>query len=581
MRKVHHEKIFNKFVYIFAHNDVRLCWSRDIIKGGEVSVAPHYLTDGRNYTFAIYNNANQLVTHPVKDWLKRTKEVTNEGKPYTDIFVVSHGWNFTITEAISNYHKYIKVIDDQSINTSHKEFRPYFIFVVWESVSRPVTHATQSILPYGLAEFIYPLASTIDSVAFQIPSGWKESIDAYHNALGRDLPVYYLEKENSRKENYNTSNGGRNLPVSEVMYEIFSENEKKGIDRPFVHAIGHSYGTKLIALSTLAALHKYEIKTNKLPDNCLESLVLFNAAFHPRELNYVYGYPQLNNIDTSSFDGEIPEAGPERYFKSIPRKAVVYSNADYATGFIFGIGQIILNGYQAQTVDSTLEHYTGENGPMASWPKWTRTYIVKPISGGIQLPYNVATSSLEWSFRKISQLPTEWWHHVKTNDTFGGNLFSKTLNAVHFFTPFDKLLNEDVDHQGIFRTTIPALGRSGLHNQKQGHFLNDLGAIESFVYDKEGNPHPTTQINSETFAKMACETNWGEGSNFNNPQLMYSFDASTVYDSLLSVSGSHVDLRSEDEIMYCIKKKLSSTAPQKITGTFNFVLKFIHGLNVL
>ncbi len=87
-----------------------------------------YLLDGSNYTFAIYNNANQLITYPVKEWLQRTNVVE---KPFTDIFIVSHGWDFTTGEAMANYYQYIKVIDDNKFsNPRLNEFRPYFIFIV-------------------------------------------------------------------------------------------------------------------------------------------------------------------------------------------------------------------------------------------------------------------------------------------------------------------------------------------------------------------------------------------------------------------------------------------------------------------
>ncbi len=76
---------------------------------------------------------------------------------------------------------------------------------------------------------------------------------------------------------------------------------------------------------------------------------------------------------------------------------------------------------------------------------------------------------------------------------------------------------------------------------------------------------------------MVCEENWGTDLTFNNPKRMYSFDASSIYDTTKiwhSISGSHGDLRSKNKITKCMGKGKDLS---KITGTFNFVLKFIDG----
>ncbi|MDO8997275.1 MAG: hypothetical protein Q7U77_11670, partial [Sediminibacterium sp.] len=497
--------------------------------------------------------------------------MNEKGKPYTDVFVISHGWNFTALEAISNYHNYIHALENHLLKSQQENFRPYFIFIVWNSVSRPLTSASQSILPYGLADFIKLPAEIIDGAFFHIPSGWKESINAYHTALGRDLPVSYMDSENSREMNYED---GRDIPVSEILYKILNknENEKSGTIKPKIHVIGHSYGAKLIALATLAALDKYEDKNSIDSGSYLESMILFNAAFHPLELHY-------------SDHGKlfIPPEDIERHFKKIQRKAIVFSNTDYATGFLFGSGQIILNSKQSQMINALLNHAVQDKGLFSLIPEEVIKYVGIPIAGGLQLLWNVGTSVGEWSLRSVIQLPTEWLHHVENNDTFygafGNNLLSKILNSVHYFIPLDKF-NEDVDQQGIFRTTLPALGRSGLHNNAKGHILNflNLGGMKGFVLDENENPRAETLIDASTFAKMACSTDWQEGSEFQNPNLMYSFDASKVFDTWLSPAGSHGDIRSSDEIVYCVENRLSTTAPQKIEGTFNFVLKFINGL---
>jgi hypothetical protein len=528
-----------------------------------------YLLKGSNYTFAIYNGDNALITYPMEDYLIRSKAMKREGSPYTDVFVIAHGWNFTIAEAISTYHQYIRAIDNH-LASSSGTFRPFFVFVVWESVSRPILASAQSILPYGLADTITPIANGLDSVAFQIPSGWKQSINAYHNALGRDLPGSYIKRDDASLNHQNGT--GRNFPVSEIIFNLAADTAKGVGGAPRIHVVGHSYGAKVIALSTIAALHKYERTTGLSPYGAVQSMILFNAAFHPVELNYL-SYVSLAPI-------LVPDRHVERYLRSVPRKGIVYSNSDYASGMLFGLDQIILNARQLQTVDSALDYDTGENGFLSWAPSPLRTYIAKPIIGALQLGWNVGTSVAEWGLRFGLQLPAEWWHHVQNNDTFGTNRLSKSLNSLHFFMPIDKLLNEDVDHQGIFRTTLPALGRSGF-NQAKGHFrlpyLSDLGALETFVYDEDGKQKPSVQISSDVVARMACNTDWKQGNKFNDPDSVYAFDASEVFNNKFSPAGSHGDLRSDEEMACCVEKGLCQSPPAKIKGTCNIILNFIGG----
>jgi hypothetical protein len=81
---------------------------------------------------------------------------------------------------------------------------------------------------------------------------------------------------------------------------------------------------------------------------------------------------------------------------------------------------------------------------------------------------------------------------------------------------------------------------------------------------------------------MACRENWGSGSHFNDKNVMYSFDASDVFNSKSFLSGgSHGDLRSDEKMDYCTEKGISNDGQRKINGTFNFVLKFINGFDSL
>jgi len=99
--------------------------------------APHYYQipdttytlSGRNYTYAIYNQEHRLMTHPLKDLLVqlesrrikcrlRNLEGTDteidekKARPISDIYIVSHGWNYTAVEAVSRYHSYMEIANE-------------------------------------------------------------------------------------------------------------------------------------------------------------------------------------------------------------------------------------------------------------------------------------------------------------------------------------------------------------------------------------------------------------------------------------------------------------------------------------
>ena len=77
-----------------------------------------YVFSNRSYTFAIYNSSNRLVSHPLDDIRAAAEDRRKQAgkrdtclKAITDVYVVAHGWNFSITEAMANYQNYIEIID--------------------------------------------------------------------------------------------------------------------------------------------------------------------------------------------------------------------------------------------------------------------------------------------------------------------------------------------------------------------------------------------------------------------------------------------------------------------------------------
>ena len=74
-----------------------------------------YLFKGKNFTYAIYNEDSKLINHPLIDLNNeiRRRGVNNK---ITDLYIVSHGWNFTASEARTNYHNYIDLINQSQPN---------------------------------------------------------------------------------------------------------------------------------------------------------------------------------------------------------------------------------------------------------------------------------------------------------------------------------------------------------------------------------------------------------------------------------------------------------------------------------
>ncbi len=272
-----------------------------------------YTLSNRNYTFAIYNNKHRLMTHPIRDLKlqmdQRKQDVCNNNS-ISDIYIVSHGWNYTATEAVANYHKYIELADEvlgDSNKLSNETdpgscgisggFQPFFIFVTWTSTTRPLSELSAGVFPLAIDNILHPITSPIDTVVFHIPSAWKQSLNAANNALGSVFPNHYLFR-NWKTENFGTESNrfyidedydhGRDLPLSTLIYELikckypadkditeesakclFGNDELKESDNlkdVNVHLIGHSYGGKLVAMAGIESLRRWMLVNRlKLP----------------------------------------------------------------------------------------------------------------------------------------------------------------------------------------------------------------------------------------------------------------------------------------------------------------------------
>ena len=372
------------------------------------------LRDDRNYTFAIYNDQNKLMNHPLKDLNARMKaldqknllkdfcnalsfpqdmdkvarcsrlNLSDDSNHITDIYVVSHGWNYTLDESITNYQHYIDLINSK-ISPS-KKFHPYFIFISWPSAARPLTNLARSVVPFGVDNDISKYTSPIDHTLLFFPTVWKQSLNAYENAVGNWSSKYHQgidcrEKWQNKEDSF--AEDGRDVPVALILYELLKIKNSRSVK---LHLVGHSFGAKLVSHSALLALEWWikdtyheqfsEAKGRvKSGEECgddsnfhwdaffswrekswqddpqrkfpIESLLLFNPAMNFREL--------------SPFLSFLEEMDPVLFMQFIARKGIVYSNSDYPYGTFFDLAQIPFNTSFSQFYHTLLRGYDSED----------------------------------------------------------------------------------------------------------------------------------------------------------------------------------------------------------------------------
>jgi len=664
-----------------------------------------YVISGRNYTYAIYNNDHRLMTHPIEDLKSQLeyREKACPNNPITDIYVVSHGWNYTPSEAAANYHNYIQLADTALQERAEMiepgsvafpsaegcpnpilQFQPFFVFITWASTSKPVSELANSVLPFQLDTLLRPITFIIDNGPIYLATAWKQSLNASANALGRNYPDSYLFRNwYGDKSEYGTNSyyyederTGRDLPVSTIIYELVRCKLKKqecqlgsqGLAAK-VHLVGHSYGAKVVALAGMEALRRYSLvdiiglpdrtkkerekkksviatEYDKIMDqqfdeimdyfghtskeatalvwSCIlifgcpaektaedaidvvydkitesgkltlpiESLVLIAPAMHPGE----FWYP------TDSFTNF--RKAPASILRLIPRKAVVYSQNDFANGTLFNLREIILNTQVSQNFNSFQNQsnlFIEEKLGKGALPvRLLFNLVYAPLSLGYSVLYGTGL----YAVTTVSNLldirqPGDLFHHVLHNNSFDdpkwldpkhtqerdilGRGWRYVYNSIDYFVPLYPLGPwRQEDMQGLFRMSRPALGKTGLARIADGRLpgINLMGLASFYSGEK------TPDYNSDTFCQFSY---WheqpsqeldsiGEVDGNLTRKLLYSFDASKVYDSSNPLTGgSHSDVRDfkedpkKDEGIAC-KPDQQKLAKRKFS--FMFVYRF-------
>lgn len=553
---------------------------------------------GGHHTFAVYNDQHRLISDPLSELYEETN-----GKEISDLYVISHGWNFTTQEAYVNYHNYMETFERHlpEVQKQDPSFKPYFIFVVWPSVARPMGDIAHALLPFGLDTAIKPVTNMIDSAMFHIPSGWKESLNAFFVALGPGYPEQYERglkdlgaadkgrdseqrsddswlappycgpeelRKTERSQNdteplrmvydfYRVDTGGlmgRECPVSALVYHILRWRSTKRPTNPKIHLVGHSYGTKVVTLAGMEAIRLQRTIGLSSPEPSIASLVLFNPAFHPRELHYWVRDPTHNIFKAS-------EAISDEFdlLQDIPRKAILYSGKDYATGRLFDLSQFIFSNDVAQFL--AVAPYGKDKVYNKFCDPVICARLLNPIgslyNGVVALPVSVLSGVFFWSGTKIINVVPDWISHATQDDFYGlgwstgdGNtaVYPRTfLNAIDYWVPFGRVAtNADADKMGVLRTAIPALGSIGMDRLVAKRWYTPLHS-KSYTREFSGDDtdrRPGNGTEHHNFCKVAGSL--APLKEKFDAHHFYSYDATSVMDTGTWGAGSHGDVRSTD-----------------------------------
>ncbi len=339
--------------------------------------------EGSNYSYAVYSNDHRLLHSPIGrlsyELEQRKLAATSSGekpRPITDVYLISHGWNFTLEESAALYENYRLSLDSavSRYQSKRKDFEPFFIFITWGSVSRPLTSALDSISPYQLPTLLRNTTTTIDTVAFHIPSNWGETKEALNIALGdgdrmNDFNPRAYEpspKESDYSRALAREIGrvksepfeGYQVSVSTLVDQLLRIKYEENTPAFRLHTVGHSFGGKLISLATLDASSR--IRAAKLvgagptwvqEEQYVDSMVLINPAMKPSEMYFPVTLAlepeecerliKEDEIFGSDLLGYSPAFRP--IAESVTRKGLAYSRHDSANGWVFSLSQMALS----------------------------------------------------------------------------------------------------------------------------------------------------------------------------------------------------------------------------------------------
>lgn len=607
---------------------------------GEVRVAKFRsdaeLVRGSHHTHAIYGNNLYLLSDPLNDiYREATQWHANVGEKISDLYVIAHGWNFTTEEALANYYGYLEVVERRiaAVRRENPTYNPYFVFVVWPSAARPLSSIVDSALPYDAFTFFKPIMEIIDGTVFFLPSLWKQSINAHKVATGtkpresyiasRDysfggwtkLPLPTCGTTTPRSTEYFTIDRspvmGRDCPLSLLINHII-DWKRKFSPATHVHLVGHSFGAKMVTLAAVEALATLYVEEGgwlSNPDQSIESLVLLNPAFAPQEL-------QLMTFNvTPSFSPEHGSPWGENFIREprwwvpemldrIPQKVLVYSDRDYAAGRIFDLSQIVMSNsltqYTAELLKSSgfgvIESYLAHERHVTNWVLDGVLRAENTIAAGMFIVQNLAFGPLMWTAAKLTDMPDDFFYHVKNNDLFLKQeqaygyrvILREALNALDFVMPVLHVVrNDPADQMGILRNSSAALGSTGWNLALAGRKINHPANFVSLAEKAQTPPtlfcHYSSRIMKILSPIAPAEIHDSDGRSemmsqyaLLDPNVMNSFDGTTVLDTWYPPDGAHGDVRSTEPPSHCSAQDEHGRLLQKREMIFNFVYNVTH-----
>lgn len=315
---------------------------------------------GKNFAYAVYDEENHLLHSPVEVLEREIAHRARTGSlPISDIYVMSHGWDFTMEDSARLYEGYRR--DLQSLLTHVQaeapRFQPFIIFVSWGSVTRPLRQTFESMAPYKMPVPIGGLLGVGDAVIFHLPSNWGETRDAWRIAIGSKGRLSFDPAAYSPGHEYDDAiraasrsplGPSHSISLSAVLDKIMSLPDVDA-GRVGLHTVGHSFGAKLVGLATLDACGRRRVHDHMLAKQertYVDTMMLISPAMKASEMYEPFHVEAPPPEIAVLFDERILRA-PRLSFRTavtgVDRKAIVHSAHDSATGWVFAVSQMLTN----------------------------------------------------------------------------------------------------------------------------------------------------------------------------------------------------------------------------------------------
>lgn len=328
--------------------------------------------DEANFSYAVYDDTDALLDTPIVPLEHEIADRARRGAPpISDIYVLVHGWDFTVEEAFALYEGYRNTIRWRlpEIQKFDPSYQPWFVFVIWSSVTRPLTNALRSVLPFPPPDLVEGAATVVDRVVFHVPSAWGESQDAVRLAIGPPLRWTSVELGRDGHAEYREAlergaarvDGGGfrgfEIPVSLLLEELMhvADAHVDPAPRPSLHVVGHSFGGKLASLAAYDAVQRTTARelARGGPIRCdplIDSLILILPAMQASEMysEVPLELPPERVDELGSSLRRLPLSDDvalrfEAAAARIGTKVLIHSKEDSANGWVYGLGDLLLD----------------------------------------------------------------------------------------------------------------------------------------------------------------------------------------------------------------------------------------------